>query len=146
MARRDKVAEAIRQEVSLIVHDVLKDPRLGFVTIMRVEVTDDLRYAKVFFSVLGKDEDYKKTQEGLDSARGFIRKLVSDRLSLKFSPEIAFYEDRSSEYSVRIEEVLNELKQLEEAKKETKKVKRVKRKAKGGKVEPKKVRRGNKKK
>ena len=112
MARKDKVAEAVRQEVSLIVHDVLKDPRLGFVTITRVEMADDLSYAKIFFSVLGKEEDYKKTKEALDSALGFIRKLVSERINLKFAPEIAFYEDRSSEYSVRIEQVLNEIKEM----------------------------------
>ena len=112
MARKDKVAEAVRQEVSLIVHDVLKDPRLGFVTITRVEMTDDLSYAKIFFSVLGKEEDYKKTKEALDSALGFIRKLVSERINLKFAPEIAFYEDHSSEYSVRIDQVLNEIKEL----------------------------------
>lgn len=158
MARKDKVAEAIRQETSLIVHDKLKDPRLGFVTITRVEMTDDLRYAKIFFSVLGKDEDYKRTQEGLDSAKGFIRKLVSDRINLKFAPDIAFYEDHASEYSVRIDEVLNEIRQLDEANKEAKKaekakkakklkiVKRAKGKPKGGKVGTKTSRRMRKKK
>jgi ribosome-binding factor A len=146
MSRADKVSEAIRQEASLIVHDKLKDPRLGFVTITRVEMTDDLRYAKIFFSVLGKDEDYKKTQDALDSAKGFIRRLISERINLKFAPDIAFYEDHSSEYSVRIEEVLNEIKELPGVKKEKPKAARIKKKAKGGKVEPKKVRRSNKKK
>jgi ribosome-binding factor A len=145
MARVDKVVEAIRQEASLIVHDILKDPRLGFVTITRVEMTDDLRYAKIFFSVLGKPEDYKKTQDALDSAKGFIRKLISERINLKFAPDIAFYEDHSSEYSVRIEEVLNEIRQLDGAGKENAPKTR-KSKAKGGRVEPKKVRRSRKKK
>jgi len=113
-SRQDRVAEAIRQEASLIIHDKLKDPRLGFVTITRVEVTPDLRYAKIFFSVLGNEESYGKTKEALDSALGFVRKLVAERLNLRFAPEIAFYEDRSTEYSVRIEEVLNEIKELDE--------------------------------
>lgn len=126
-ARQDRVAEAIRQEASLIIHDKLKDPRLGFVTISRVEVTQDLRYAKIFFSVLGNEESYKRTKEALDSAAGFVRKLVAQRLNLRFAPEIAFYEDRSTEYSVRIEEVLNEIKELD------------------GENKPKKGRRGNKK-
>jgi len=112
MARYEKVAEAIRQEVSNIVHDELNDPRVGFVTVTRVELTEDLRYAKIFFSVLGKEEDYKKTQAALDSALGFIRRLVAERLQLRFAPEIIFREDRSQEYSVRIEEVLNEIKGL----------------------------------
>jgi len=117
MGRVDKVAEAVRQEVSIIIHDKLKDPRLGFVTITRVEMAPDLRLARVFFSVLGKDEEHKKTKQALDSSLGFIRKLVSERINLKFAPEILFKEDRSTEYSVRIEEVLNEIKEINEPKK-----------------------------
>lgn len=117
MSRQDKVAEAIRQEASLILQNELKDPRLGFVTITRVEIMRGMRYAKIFFSVLGKEEDYKKTQAVLDSALGFIRKLIAERINLRFAPEITFKEDRSTEYSVRIEEVLNEIKELNEPKK-----------------------------
>jgi ribosome-binding factor A len=114
MSRQDKVAEAIRQEASVIIHDKLKDPRLGFVTITNVEITPDLRYAKIFFSVLGNEEAYKKTKDALDSASGFVRKLVAQRLNFRFAPEIAFYDDRSTEYSVRIEEILNEIKEIDE--------------------------------
>jgi len=117
MGRPDRVAQAIKEEVSLIIHDELKDPRLGFVTITGAEVTADLRQAKVYFSVLGKEEDYKKTREALDSSLGFIRRLVAQRIQLKFAPEIIFKEDRSSEYSVRIQEVLEEIKNLNEPKK-----------------------------
>ncbi|MDP2905636.1 MAG: 30S ribosome-binding factor RbfA [Candidatus Omnitrophota bacterium] len=115
MSRQERVSEAIKKEVSLIVHDKLNDPRLGFVTIISVEITKDLRNAKVFFSVLGGPEDCKKTQAALDSAQGLIRSLVSQRLGLRFAPEIIFRQDRSSEYSVRIEEVINEIKALENA-------------------------------
>ena len=126
MGRLDRVTEAIRKEVSIIIHDELKDPRLGFVTITRVEVTKDYRQAKIFFSVLGKEEDHKKTQEALDSALGFIRKLIAERINLRFAPEIIFREDRSSEYSVRIQEVLDEIKELND---KPKKVRRVRKKA-----------------
>ena len=112
MSRQERIAEAIGQEASMVIQNKLKDPRLGFVTIIRVEVTPDLRYAKIFFSVLGNEDAYEKTKEALDSALGFVRKLVAGRLNLRFAPEIAFYEDRSTEYSVRIEEVLNEVKEL----------------------------------
>lgn len=112
MSRQERVSEAIRKEVSIILHDELKDPRLGFITITRVELSPDLRNAKVFFSVLGKEEDYKKTGEALDSACGFIRKLVAQRINLRLAPEIIFREDRSSEYSVRIQELLDEIKEL----------------------------------
>ncbi|HLD82389.1 MAG TPA: 30S ribosome-binding factor RbfA [Candidatus Omnitrophota bacterium] len=146
MARYEKVQEAIRQEASLILQDELKDPRLGFVTITRVEMTPDLRYAKIFFSVLGKDEDYQKTKDALNSAVGFIRKLISERINLKFAPEISFKEDRSGEYSVRIQEVLDEIKELEKPKNEPRtflKKAGVKEKVRG---EPKKSRRVHKKK
>ncbi|MBP7216634.1 MAG: 30S ribosome-binding factor RbfA [Candidatus Omnitrophica bacterium] len=113
MVRYQRVAEAIRQEVSMIVHDKLKDPRIGFITITGVELTQDMRYAKIFYSVLGKDEDYRKTQEALDSALGFIRHLVAERIRLRFAPEIVFKQDRSSEYSIRIQEVLQEIKGLD---------------------------------
>jgi len=113
MGRRERVVEAIRKEVSIILHDELNDPRLGFVTITRVELTADLRSALIFFSVLGRDEEYKKTKEALDSALGFIRKLVAERINLRIAPEIMFREDRSTQYSVRIEEILNEIKELD---------------------------------
>ena len=110
MSRRERVAEAIKQEVSLIIHNKLKDPRVGFVTITRVEMAPDLRFAKIYFSVLGKDKEYRKTREALDSGAGFIRKLIAENINLRYAPEIAFEEDRSTEYSVRIQEVLNEIK------------------------------------
>jgi len=112
MARNEKVAEAIRKEVSTILQDELRDPRLGFVTITNVEVTPDLRYAKIFFSVLGNEEAYAKTKKALDSGLGFIRRLIAERIQLRLVPELSFREDKSSEYSVRIQEVLDEIKEL----------------------------------
>lgn len=115
--RHDKVAEAIRREASIIIHDELKDPRAGFITIVRVDLSSDLRNATIFFSVLGKEEEHKRTKEALDSALGFIRREIAHRIRLKFAPEIIFKEDRSSEYSHRIEEVLTEIKQKNEPEK-----------------------------
>jgi len=117
MARYEKVKAELLREVSLVIHDQLKDPRLGFVTITGVELSQDLRYAKVFFSVFGQDKDYKRTHEALDSALGYIRRAVAERINLKFAPEITFKEDRSSEYSIRIQEILQEIKQEDESKK-----------------------------
>ena len=144
MSRQERVAEAIRKEVSLILHDELKDPRLGFVTIMRVELSQDLRNATIFFSVLGREEDCKKTAEALDSACGFIRKLVAQRINLRFAPEIIFRQDRSSEYSVRIEEVLYEMKGLNSVQPSQEEVVRNKTR-KAAKGEPKRSRRVRKK-
>ena len=114
MSRHDRVSEALKREIGNIIHAELKDPRLGFITVTRVELTQDLRYAKVFFSVLGKEEEYKKTKEALDSALGFIRRLIAQRIRLRLVPEISFKEDRSAEYSIRIQEALNEIKELNE--------------------------------
>jgi len=117
MSRVDKVTEALKQEISNIIQRDLEDPRIGFITITRVEMTADLRYAKVFFSVLGSEEDYNKTKEALDSALGLIRKIVTQRVRLKFAPEIVFKEDRSSEYSIKIQAVLDEIKEQDEHRK-----------------------------
>lgn len=112
MSRHDRVAQAIKEEVSIILHDKLRDPRLGFITVTKVELSADLRNASIFFSVLGKEKERKKTKEALDSATGFVRSLIAQRLNLKFAPEVIFKEDRSSEYSVRIQEVLDEVGEL----------------------------------
>lgn len=116
MARFEKVAEAIKKEVSSIIHHELKDPRRGFVTLTQVELTPDMRSAKIFYSVLGKEEDRLRTKNALASATGFIRTLIAQRIQLRFAPEIIFIEDRSQEYSVRIQEILEEIKELDRPK------------------------------
>jgi ribosome-binding factor A len=143
MARQDKVSEAIKQEISNIIQTELKDPRIGFITVTSVEITHDLRYAKVFFSVLGKEEEHEKTKEALDSALGFIRRLIAQRIRLRFAPEISFREDRSAEYSIEIQEALDEIKKLSPPAPEAKEVKPRKKRVK--KSEPKKSSRVRKK-
>ena len=109
MSRHERVEEAIKKEVSLIIHDELKDPRVGFVTITRVELSADLRNAKIFYRVLGKEDSCKKTKIALDSAVGYIRSLVAQRINMRFATELLFQEDHSTEYSVKIQEVLNKI-------------------------------------
>ncbi len=111
MSRHERVEEAIKKEVSLIIHDQLKDPRIGFVTITRVELSADLRNARIFYSVLGKADACKKTKLALDSAVGYIRSLVAQRINMRFATELMFCEDHSTEYSVKIQEVLNKIKE-----------------------------------
>ena len=110
MSRTDKVSEAIRQEVSNIIHDELRDPRLGFITVMRVEVTKDLQIAKVFYSVMGSPEQKFKAGEALESAAGYIRRLIGDRLRLRFTPEVIFKLDKSVDYSIEIAEKIERVK------------------------------------
>jgi len=110
MSRTDKVSEALKQEVSNIIHDELRDPRLGFITVMRVEVTKDLQIAKVFYSVMGSPEQKFKAGEALESAAGYIRRLIGDRLRLRFTPEVIFKLDKSVDYSIEIAEKIERVK------------------------------------
>lgn len=113
MSRIEKVSETIKQEVSKIIHDELRDPRLGFITVMQVEVTKDLRIARIFYSVMGSPGQKLKAGEALESASGFIRRLIGERLNLRLTPEVIFKLDNSVDYSIeiadKIERVKNEL-------------------------------------
>lgn len=119
MGRVEKVAQAIKKEIANIIHDELSDSRLGFITIMRVELTKDLRLAKVYFSVMGSPEQKENAVNGIESASGFIRRLVGQRIKLRFTPELLFKLDNSIEYSIdiaeKIERVKNELKKSDRA-------------------------------
>ena len=108
--RPERVQEALRQELSRIVQNDIKDPRLGFLTITKVELTKDLRYAKVYFSVLGESKDKHLALKGLNSAKGYIKGLLSDRIKLRFMPEIAFKIDESLEHTKAIYDILDKLK------------------------------------
>jgi ribosome-binding factor A len=107
--RSEKVAEAIHELVSELLIKGLKDPRIGFVTITGVKVTDDLHLATVFFTVIGSDEEKEATGRGLQSARGFIRKEVGKSLHMRYVPELIFRFDESVEYGSRIETLLKEI-------------------------------------
>jgi len=107
--RSEKVAEAIHEIVSGLLVKGLKDPRIGFVTITGVKTTDDLRLATIYFSVVGTEEEKKATEQGLNSARGFIRKETGKTLRMRHIPEIAFRYDRSVEYGNHIESLLKEI-------------------------------------
>jgi ribosome-binding factor A len=107
--RSVKVADAIRKEVGEMLLKSLKDPRIGFVTITRVMVTDDCRSAKVYFSVMGSVAERESSEKGLISATGFIRKELGKRLRLRYTPEVVFQFDPSIEYAIHIEKVLQQL-------------------------------------
>jgi ribosome-binding factor A len=106
--RAERVAEGIRTELAELLREGLKDPRVGFVSIVKVEVTRDLSVAKIFFSVLGNDEAKKNSLKGLESAAGFLRSELSRRMQLRYMPELRFVLDESIEHGVRISQLLNE--------------------------------------
>jgi ribosome-binding factor A len=107
--RQDKVSEEIHKIISQLLIRGLKDPRIGFVTITGVKLTQDLRQATVYFTVVGSDEEKKHTEAGLNSARGYIRTELAKDLKMRFTPEVHFKYDKSFEYGQHIETILKEI-------------------------------------
>ena len=98
----------MQREISDILCRRIKDPRIGFCTIMRVDVSKDLRHAKVFVSIMGTEDQQKSTLAGLKSATGFIRREIGQRIALRHTPEIVFKLDKSVDHSIRIAQLLEE--------------------------------------
>lgn len=112
--RSQRVAELIGQEISQMLLKEIKDPRIGFVTLTKVELSDDLRMAKVYVSLLQGDEpNREKTLKGLNSAARFIRGTLTRRLNLRYAPEIVFKDDRSLENVFRVAQLLETLNKSE---------------------------------
>jgi ribosome-binding factor A len=115
--RSDRVAEAIREEVATFLGEGVKDPRVvGLVTVTGVDVTRDLRSAKVYVSILGSDVERQATFEGLESLAGHLRSRLGRSLRLRVAPEIQFKEDQSVTRAARIETLLAQVREEEEAK------------------------------
>ena len=110
--RSEKVADLIRKEISeMILLKTIKDPRIGFLTITRVSVSDDCRMARVYFSVMGDQEERDRSLEGLNSAKGYVRKELGRRMSLRYTPDLIFQYDPSIEYAIHIDEVFHHLRE-----------------------------------
>lgn len=107
--RSDKVAETIHTTISTILSRGLNDPRIGFVTITGVEVTDDLHLARIFFTVIGDAAAKKNTEAGLNSAARFIRHELGKVLKMRYTPDVLFKYDHSQEYGERIDALLREV-------------------------------------
>jgi len=107
MSRMDKINEEIRHQVSLILQRDINDPRIGFVTITRADVSPDLKSAKIYFTTIEKDKSFDDTVRGLERSTGFIRKLIAQRVRMKFAPEIRFIYDEAEKKNNRIEEILD---------------------------------------
>ena len=116
MARRPKhrperLGEVIRQMVAAFLTGNVRDPRIGFVTVTRVDVSADLGHARVRVSVMGTEEERARSLEGLTSAARFLRAQLSRELQLRTTPELHFELDRGMEHALRIDEVLRRLKE-----------------------------------
>lgn len=109
--RAERIAEQIKKELAELIRTELKDPRLGFVTVTRVEVAGDLQHVRAYVSVMGKPEEKQRTIALLERAAGFLRGEITRRLHLRLAPALVFKLDESGEYSSHIEALLKELRQ-----------------------------------
>lgn len=110
MSRRtEKIASLIQSELAELLLKGLKDPRIGFVTVTGVDVTPDLKFAKVYYSKMGDEEKRGETQRALEHAAGFLQRKIADALKLRFTPKLSFYYDESLDEGMRIEKILEDL-------------------------------------
>lgn len=103
----DRLNNVFVEEISKIIHNEVKDKDIGFVTITDVRITNDLSFAKVYFTTL--DDDHKKVLNSLNKASGFIRSLLCDRVQIRKMPEIHFVYDDSIEYGKKIEDIIDRI-------------------------------------
>ena len=113
---RERLGEALREELAALVEGELADPRIGLASVTEVHMAPDGKTARVFIAASGDDEEAQATLEGLNAARGYIRHELTSRLGLRQAPEIFFVLDRSELYGGRIEELLH---RIEKRKKST---------------------------
>lgn len=107
--RQKRVAELIRHEIAELLQRGVKDPRVGFVSVMEVEMSPDLRYADVFVSLYGSEQAKKGSMAGLQQSSGWIRRELGKRLRLRFTPEVRFHEDTRLDNAYRLEEVIQQI-------------------------------------
>ena len=103
----DRLNNLFVEEISRIIHNEVKDKDIGFVTITDARITNDLSFAKVYFTTL--DDDHKKVLNSLNKASGFIRSLLCDRVQIRKMPEIHFVYDESIEYGKKIEDIIDRI-------------------------------------
>ncbi len=107
--RAERVGEQMKQEIMDIVNNKVKDPRVGFLTITDVELTNDLSHAKVYLTVLGSKKEVDNTFKALEKAKGFIKSELGSRMRLRIIPDLTFEYDESIEYGNTIERMIQDL-------------------------------------
>jgi ribosome-binding factor A len=108
--RPNRLAEELKNEISAIVSREVRDPRIGFATVTQVKVSPDLRYARIYVSVLGSPEERRQSLDALTGAIGFIRKQIGSRIRLRYTPELSFAYDESVEQGDRMMRLIDEIK------------------------------------
>ncbi len=108
--RAVRIGDQLLREIADLLVRKVRDPRIKGATLTGVHLSDDLRHAKVYYSVMGGKEDFERTQAGLDSAKGFIKKEIAHRMDLKYMPDIKFKHDPSLAEGEHMERLLEKLK------------------------------------
>lgn len=109
--RTQRMALQIQQEIGMMLFRNVKDRRIGLVTVTGVELSPDLRHARVFITAMGGEKEKKESLEALNHASGWIRHELGQRIRMKFLPEIVFRADNSQEYGERIDRLLDEIRE-----------------------------------
>ena len=108
--RVERVGELIKVQIADLILNELKDPRLGFITVMGVEVTADLRDATVVISVMGSTEEKKTTMSALEHSKGFLQHRINETIRLRYTPRLHFKLDESIDNSIKIDTILKKIK------------------------------------
>jgi len=109
----DRIRKAeidLKREVSFIINAKAKDPRIGFVTVTGAKLSVDYKWLNVFVSIMGNEDDIKRSLEGLERSRGFIKKNLQERMKLRNMPNIRFLHDKSINNGIRISKILEKIK------------------------------------
>jgi len=109
--RQDQLGELIAEELSDLIRTRMKDPRVGFASITKVQVSGDLRHARVYVSVMGEDDDQRATIKALDHANGFLRHELAQRLTIRYTPEISFKLDESIARGAHLLDLLRQVRE-----------------------------------
>ena len=110
MNRIEKLNQRFKKAISRILLTEISDSRIGFVTITYVELSSDLKVARVYYTMLGNESKKSEVEQGLKSASGYIRRLLAQRIRIKFMPQVEFHFDQELKRAFRVEEILDELK------------------------------------
>ncbi|MDH5457558.1 MAG: 30S ribosome-binding factor RbfA [Nitrospinota bacterium] len=106
--RSQRVQELLLEELSKLIQLGLNDPRIGFVTVTRIELSDNLKNARVHVSVMGSDEQKENSIEGLNSAKGYLRSCLGKNLYLKHTPELHFKLDKAADHVEKITKIIGD--------------------------------------
>ena len=114
--RSDRVASLLVQEVSQVVREDIQDSDIGFITFLRADVAKDLRNAKVYYSVMGSDEEKQKTDLAIQRSAKEIKRLVNDRIRLRYAIDIRFVREEGIDNAFRVEQLLDQIRKEKESK------------------------------